>query len=136
MNCGRLSLSDAEAVVDPGAERRELAVEHVPAGVELRLGAVVVVGRVHRADDGDVVDALADVRQPVADLDAALAVLLEADLQRVELVPLLAVGVVDDDDAGQLELLGVLRVLERRLGDRLAGVLGRASAWGRSVSRC
>ena len=59
----------------PRAERRELAVEHVPAGVELRLGAVVVVGRVHRADDGDVVDAVADVRQPVADLDAALAAL-------------------------------------------------------------
>ena len=45
------------------------------------------------------IDALADVRQPVADLDAALAVLLEADLQRIELVALLAVGVVDDDDA-------------------------------------
>ena len=50
--------------------------------------------------------------------DAGLAVLLEADLQRIELVPLLAVGVVDDGDAGQLELLGVLRVGERRLGDR------------------
>ena len=46
------------------------------------LRAVVVVGRPHRADDGDVVDAVADVRPPVADLDAALAVLLEADLQR------------------------------------------------------
>ena len=42
------------------------------AGVELQLGAVVVVGRPHRADDGEVVDALADVRPPVADLDAAL----------------------------------------------------------------
>ena len=67
---------------------------------------------------------VAGVRQPVADLDAALAVLLEADLQREELVPLLAVGVVDDDDTRELELLGILHVLERRLGDRLAGVLG------------
>ena len=53
----------AEPVVNPGAERRKLAVEHVPAGVELRLGAVVVVGGVHRADDGDVVDATAEVRE-------------------------------------------------------------------------
>ena len=52
----------------------------------------------------------ADVRQPVADLDAALAVLLEADLERIELVALLAVGVVDDDDASQLEPLRVLHV--------------------------
>ena len=66
---------------------------------------------------------LAEVRQPVADLDAALAVLLEADLERIEHVALLAVGVVDDDDAGQLQLLRVLDVLERRLGDGLAGVL-------------
>ena len=68
---------------------------------------------------------LADVRQPVADLDAALAVLPEADLERIELVALLAVGVVDDGDAGQLQLLGVLHVLVGRLADRLAGVLGQ-----------
>ena len=47
----------AEAVVDPRADRRERPFEHVPAGVELELGAVVVVGGPHRADDGDVVDA-------------------------------------------------------------------------------
>ena len=63
----------AQAVVDPRADRRELALEHVPAGVELELGAVVVVGRPHRADDGDVVDAVAHVRPPVADLDARSA---------------------------------------------------------------
>ena len=49
----------AEAVMDPGPQGRELAVEHVPAGVELRLRAVVVVGRVHRAHDGEPVDAAA-----------------------------------------------------------------------------
>ena len=47
---------------------------------------------------------------------------LKPDLQWEELVALLAVGVVDDDDAGQLQLLGVLHVLEGRLVDRLAGV--------------
>ena len=45
----------AQAVVDPGPQRGELAVEHVPAGVELRLGAVVVVGGVHRSHHGDVI---------------------------------------------------------------------------------
>ena len=89
----------AESVVHPGAERRELAVEHVPAGVELRLGAVIVVGRVHRADDGDVVDAASHVRHPVAHLDAALAVLPEADLQRIELLPLLVVDTATRADS-------------------------------------
>ena len=61
----------AQSVMDPRADRRKLPFEHVPAGVELQLGAVVVVGRPHRTDHGDVVDAGADVRPPVADLDAA-----------------------------------------------------------------
>ena len=56
----------------------------MPAGVELELGAVVVVGRPHRADDGEVVDAGAHVRPPVADLEPALAALAIADLQRIE----------------------------------------------------
>ena len=43
--------------MDPRADRGELPFERVPAGVELELGPVVVVGRPHRADDGDVVDA-------------------------------------------------------------------------------
>ncbi len=60
---------------------------------------------VHRADDGDVVDAAADVRQPVADLDPTLAVLLETDLERIKLGARLAVGVVHHDDAGQSQLL-------------------------------
>ena len=59
--------------MNPRADRRKLPFEHVPAGVELQLGPVVVVGRPHRADHGEVVDARADVRPPVADLDARLA---------------------------------------------------------------
>ena len=84
----------AEAVVDPRADRGKLPLEHVPAGVELELGAVVVVGRPHRADDGDVVDAVAEVRPPVADLDAALAALAKADLERIERLPNVTVGIV------------------------------------------
>ena len=88
----------AQAVVDPRADRGELPFEHVPAGVELQLGAVVVVGGPHRADDGEVVDAAAEVRPPVADLQPALPALLEADLQGIELVANVAVGVVRHDD--------------------------------------
>ena len=62
------------------------------------------------------------MRQPVADLDAALAVLLKADLQRIERVALIAVG-VGNDQSLERQLLRILRVGERRLGDRLAGVL-------------
>ena len=56
---GEVVAERPEAVVDPRADRREAAVEQVPAGEELQLGAVVVVGRVHRPDHGEVVDALA-----------------------------------------------------------------------------
>ncbi len=81
---GQVVVERAEPVVDPRADRGKLPLEHVPAGVELQLGAVVVVGRPHRADDGDVVDAVADVGPPVADLDAALPALAEADLKRIQ----------------------------------------------------
>jgi hypothetical protein len=90
--------------------------------VELRLRPVVVVGGVQRANEGDVVHAAGQVRPPVAELDAAPAVLAEADLEREEAVTLLAVGVVEDDDAGQPQPLGILDVAERRLGDGQAGV--------------
>ena len=64
---------------------RLLLVELVPAVVHLELGGVVVVGGVHRPHEGDVVDARRQVRPPVADLDARLAVLLEPDLEREDL---------------------------------------------------
>ena len=47
----------AEPIVNPRADRRKLALEHVPAGVELKLGSVVVVCRPHRANHSHVVDA-------------------------------------------------------------------------------
>src|SRR5262249_31347309 len=62
----------AEAVMYPRADGRQRPLEGVPAGVELQLGAVVVVGGPQGTDHGNVVDAVADVRPPVADLDAAL----------------------------------------------------------------
>ena len=53
----------------------------VPAGVELELGAMVVVRSPERADDRDVVGTRADVLPPVADLEPALAVFPEAGVQ-------------------------------------------------------
>src|SRR5436305_1884238 len=75
-----------QAIVNPGADRWMEALEDVPAGVELQLGGVIVVGRPHRAHDGEVVGTLAEARPPVAEFHAILAALREADLQWIELV--------------------------------------------------
>ena len=99
------------------------AVQEMAAGQKLHLGAVVVVGRVHRADDGDVVDTPAQVRPPVADLDAALPARFETDLERVDLGLLLVDDVVRNLLAHVLDVGRVQDGLVRRLGDRLAGVL-------------
>src|SRR6266540_1830731 len=68
----------------PGTDGREAAVEQVPAGQELKLGPVVVVGRPHRAEDDELVHTGAEMWPPVTDLGAALPALLEADLKREE----------------------------------------------------
>ena len=109
MNCGRSSLRRPESVVDPGADRRIAAVEQVPAREEFHLGTMVVVGRVHRADHGDVIYATAQVRPPVADLDPALPALLEPDLGGIDPSLLLVDDVVRDLLADVLE--------ERRVED-------------------
>ena len=109
--------------MDPRAERRVVAVEDVMAGVELVLGGVVVVRDPDRAHDGQVINAAADARPPVADLNAALAALAVADLQ----------GVNPRHEgarpAGEVaDVLAVIRRFEDGLGvgrfvDGLAGVL-------------
>ena len=113
----------SQPVMDPGADRRMATVQEMAAGQKLHLGAVVVVGRVHRADDGDVVDTPAQVRPPVADLNAALPARFEADLERVDPGLLLVDDVIRDLLAHVLDVGRVEDGLVRRLGDRLAGVL-------------
>ena len=56
-NCGKIVVERAQAVMDPRADRGKLPFERVPAGVELKLRAVIVVGGPHRADDRQVVGA-------------------------------------------------------------------------------
>src|SRR5207302_11405496 len=113
----------AEAVVHPRTDGREGAFEYVPAGVELKLGAVVVIGCPHRADDGDVVDAVTDVRPPVADGNAAPPAFFESGLQVVKLLADVTVGVALNMNAKVLQVRGLKDVLVRGLGDGLAGVL-------------
>ena len=59
----------------------------------------------------------AEVRDEIAHADPALAILSEADLKWIQLVALLPISVVDDCDAGELQFLGVLHVLERGLAN-------------------
>src|SRR6516225_933956 len=66
----------------PGAERRLPAIEENAAGMKLKLGRVVEIGRPERANHGQIIDAAANVWPPVAHLDPALAALAETDLQR------------------------------------------------------
>ena len=54
-------------------------------GVDLVLSCVVVVGRPHVSNKANVIDAARQVRPPVRNLNAALALFGESDLQRVDL---------------------------------------------------
>jgi hypothetical protein len=112
-----------EAVGGPGADGGEgAALAGVAAVLEGELGAVVVVDRPQRADDGDVIGAgLADLLEPIADEQAALTVGLVAGVQRHEQLAIAVGGVGADDvlvDAG-----GIEDGFERRVIDGLAGIL-------------
>ena len=113
----------AKTIRHPRAKRRHTRLQHVAAAVELHLRTVVVVRRPHAADEGDLVRTGADVREPVADFDAALAIAFAADLKRVNDVALLAVRIVHNDHTHLFELLGVLHAGKGRLADRLARIL-------------
>jgi hypothetical protein len=81
---GQVFVHRTEAVVDPGAEGGQVAVEDVAAGVELQDGAVVVVGGPGGADQRHFVHLVADVGEPVGDEDAVFAAGLIAGLHGIE----------------------------------------------------
>src|SRR5262245_49853275 len=90
---GRLSQHDkgrqvvverTEAIVHPGAERWQIAIEDVAAGVELEDGAMVVVGGPSGSDQRHLMHQVAHVGEPVADSHSILAALLESRLHRVK----------------------------------------------------
>src|SRR6187200_2968729 len=100
----------------PGAERRELAVEHMTARVKLRLGSMIVVGGPHRTHNSNVIDATAHMWNKVAQLNAARAIRAIADLQRITRMPQLDV----EGDFTTIESLGILCVGIRRIKNRFA----------------
>ena len=114
----------SQPVMDPRPDRRMEAVKNVAAGVKLKLSRVVVVCRPHRSHDGDVIDARADVRPPVAHLDPALAALLESDLQRVQRPHQLARRPGKVAHVLPIKRRANHRRLIRRLLDRLPRMLG------------
>ena len=108
----------AQSVGNPRADRGMGTLADVPAGVELELGAVVVVRGPERADDRDVVGTRADMPPPVADLEPALAVFLEAGVQTHQDLAAAVRRVARND---VFQPLRVEDVLVRRRVDRLAG---------------
>ncbi len=121
---GQVLVERAQAVVGPAAEARLGLVEAVPAGVDLVLGRVVVVGRPQVADEDEVIDTAGEVRPPIGDRDSRAAMAPPADLH----------GVDDRVDIADVDLLGrhraeagavqrrVERVGQRRAVERQAGV--------------
>ena len=57
-----------------------------PAGVHLVFGVVITVGRIHRTDESDIVDAVRQLWPPIGNLDTTLAPFLEAHLERENLL--------------------------------------------------
>jgi len=119
----------SQSVMHPRAERRIFAVEHVATGMKLRLRSVIVVGRVHRSNHCNIINAVSNMGHPVAQFDPAVAKFAEADLQRIEPVTLLSVGVVDDGHSRQFQFLRILSVLVGGLVNRLTGVLRQFRLW-------
>src|SRR5262249_31544343 len=64
----------------------------------------------------------------IADFNAALAMLLVANLERKERIPLIAVG-VGDDGAFDGKSSGILHIRKRGLGNRLARVAIDRGLW-------
>jgi hypothetical protein len=105
----------------PRTDGGKVTIDAMPPRMELKLSAVIAVFGPHRADDRQIIDAIADVRPPVAHFNPAGAALLIADLQRQNLRAHEAVVRIKGDDP----LVGQIRrsqdVFVGRLGNRLAG---------------
>src|SRR5262245_44365794 len=70
--------------MDPGTDGWETTIQQMTPGQQLQLRAVIVVRGPHTADKREVVDAGAQVRPPIADLDPELAGVPKPNLSRVE----------------------------------------------------
>ena len=96
--------------------------------MELSLRSVVRVGRPHRANDRKLIDLRSDMREPVADLDTALAVFLESDLERIQSIALVSIPIGHNEPFDR-EFLGVLGFCKGRFCDRLSRILREHRFW-------
>ena len=117
----QIIVQTAQPIMNPRPQRRKLAVQHVAPRVKLSLCPMVAVGRVHRSYDGQTIDMLGNLRKPVADLNAALPMLFKAHLQRIQRVPLVAIGVRHQQPL-QRQPRWILGRRKRRLRNRLARI--------------
>lgn len=67
---GEILVERAEAIIDPGAEGGEFAIEGIAPAMELGLCHVIAVGGPHGADDGEAIGVAGDVGEPVGDFEA------------------------------------------------------------------
>ena len=117
-----------QSIVHPSAQGREIAIVLMASGMELGLRSMVRVGRPHRANDRKLIDLGSDMREPVADLDPALAVLLESDLEWIQSVALVSVPIGHNEPLDS-EFLGVLGFCKGRFCDRLSCILRKHRFW-------
>ena len=112
----------AEPVGSPCAETRLRFVEPVPAGVDLVLGSVVVVGRPHVPYETEVVDDTGERGPPIGDLDAAAPPRREAHLEWID----------DRIDVADVDLLGRHRAESLPMGGRVDRIVERRLVVGLS----
>ena len=108
----QILVAGAERIGDPAAEGRMVERAAAMAGLGFDDGGkVIAFVAPHRADDGDVVDHAADVREPVGDRHAGLAVMLEGaqagNDRTLHLRDVVAEADGVDQLAGVLVVLGV-----------------------------
>ena len=87
------------------------------AGMKLNLGTVIVVARPHGTNKGNVIRAGSDVRKPVTDLNARLAISLEAGLHGKDLRTGMSIGIALDWDAKLPNLRGIEHALVGSFAD-------------------
>ena len=112
----------------PCTQIREVTVVLMTPRVELSLGSMIAVGGPHRSDNGQLVDLLRHMREPVADLDATLAMLLKFHLQWVKQVPLIAISIRNHQSLKR-QFLRILSVGKGSFSDGLPSVFGQHRLW-------
>ena len=115
---GEIFVHRPEAVGGPRADGRVRALARMAAGLEGELRAVIVVNGPERAHHGEIIRAGADVLEPVADDQSALAVGLVAGLEREDDLAIAVARIAAD----HVFVLRLDHGFVRRVGDGFAGV--------------